>query len=68
VARQVTITLEEWEEYLVDFIRDGYKETTGETVPDEEVIHGFLAFFVIMKASEDLPPEVIAGAKGETLH
>jgi hypothetical protein len=69
MSKQVTVTLEDWEEALIEFIRDGYKDATGEDSTEEEVIHGFMEFFIIMKATEELPPEIIAAYEGgDVLH
>lgn len=53
---ELTITLTEWEEELVNFIKEGYNTTqidpNGDeaNVSQEDVIHGLIEFFVIAKS------------------
>lgn len=64
--KEITITLDEWEEEIIDFIKNGYNASQNEeVVEDEDVIHGIIASFVAMKtiqAEEAELSEVITGS------
>jgi hypothetical protein len=65
---KVTITLRPWEEKMLNFIREGYKESTGMDVTPEDVIHGLFEFFVIAKSMEELPPDIRSGFEEDVVH
>lgn len=51
--KEITITLDDWEEEIIEFIKNGYNESQDEeTVEDEDVIHGIIASFVEFKAAQ----------------
>jgi len=51
--KEITITLEDWEIEIIEFIKNGYNSSQNEeVVEDEDVIHGIFASFVGMKAEQ----------------
>lgn len=60
---KITIELKDWEEEIMEFIKEGYEEHTGDEVSYEDVLHGIFEFFVIAKTQEELPDHILEKAQ-----
>ena len=66
--KEITIKLRDWEAQLLKILQDGFKDSTGSEVSDEDVIHGLFEYFVISKTIEEIPERFRTGLEEDILH